>query len=571
MASVSAQSDPDVNAAIKRINDRFIRLGKGTPVHEVKTKLGTKRSVLDEIVKARVLQVIHESYFPTLVSIQMDDEDTTQLHCRECTTLVLNVLKRLYGEFGARTFSQAEILEAAKTFDRHAEADCIRTGMLFATDFSRYRGTWSANDGGVASLIVNEDIIDFNNFESAWAEEQRMRNSQAADMGFIPRSFYEPPSPLTQGSAERRGHLAKDGTKRNVFVIHGRNLAIRDSVFALLRALDLNPLEWSSIVSKTGKASPYVGEILETGFRLATAVVAVLTPDDVAYLHPDFISQDDPEYEKRPTGQARPNVLFETGMALASHPERTVLIEIGKLRPFSDVAGRHSLKFDGSPKARHALTERLRTAGCELNTAGEDWLSVGDFRIVFNEEPSMLTAKEEKTQKERPSGWFDKAASVERIQVQRSYVDEPSSVDRYFKIVSREGIPRTVDYSTHALLAAFRISNDSPSNYAKLTARIDFIDESGKVLQRVDRGSWVGEVATEISISRADTLYLVIVIWDRYSNRWVAVDDNPAQVGVIKKPLALPCKAKITLLVDDRPTIYPEIVLTENMESATSS
>src|SRR5262249_34321503 len=149
--------------------------------------------------------------------------------------------------------------------------------------------------------------------------------------------------------------------------------------FVLLRAFGLNPMEWGEIISKTGKTSPYVGEILETGFRLARAVVAILTPDDLACLHPDFVEEDDPDYEKQATGQARPNVLFETGMALASHPDRTILVEIGKLRPFSDVAGRHSVKFDGSPNSRNVLAERLRTAKCAVNTTGVDWLTVGEF------------------------------------------------------------------------------------------------------------------------------------------------------------------------------------------------
>jgi predicted nucleotide-binding protein len=396
-------SDPDVTQAVKRVNDCFLRLGKGIPTHEIKAKLGPKRSVLDELVKDRILQVITESYFPTLLSIQIEDQ-ATQERCHECTEMVLSALNRLYGEFGARPFDKVKILEGAKTVLPLGDEEMTRVGLLFATDFSKYRGGWgTGEDSGVAWLQVQEGIIDFQDFQSSWVEELARRDSDAVQMGFIPQSHHEPPSSQPKGSQQMTGEAVKDLTRRKVFVIHGRNLAIRDSMFDLLRALDLNPMEWTQLISETKKASPYVGEVLEKGFSVATAVVAVLTPDDLARLHPDFVSEDDDEYETDLTGQARPNVLFETGMALASHPDRTILVQIGKLRPFSDMAGRHSLKFDGSAPARHDLAERLRTAGCHVNTGGRDWLTAGKFEIAL----SKLAPTLKNSRQERSGGWLD--------------------------------------------------------------------------------------------------------------------------------------------------------------------
>ncbi len=46
---------------------------------------------------------------------------------------------------------------------------------------------------------------------------------------------------------------------KTVFVVHGRNEALRMSMFDFLRAIGLQPLEWSQSIIATGEATPYVG------------------------------------------------------------------------------------------------------------------------------------------------------------------------------------------------------------------------------------------------------------------------------------------------------------------------
>lgn len=150
-------------------------------------------------------------------------------------------------------------------------------------------------------------------------------------------------------------------------------------MFTFLRALGLQPIEWSQALRLTGKATPYVGEALNAAFANAAAVVVLLTPDDVAYLHPELQQSDDPDWERMPTAQARPNVLFEAGIAMGRDERRTVLVELGQVRPFSDIYGRHVLRMNNSPERRKELAQRLETAGCAVDIAGADWLSAGDF------------------------------------------------------------------------------------------------------------------------------------------------------------------------------------------------
>ena len=157
-----------------------------------------------------------------------------------------------------------------------------------------------------------------------------------------------------------------------------------DALFEFLRAIDLHPLEWSEAVQATGKVSPYIGQILDAAFSRAHAVVILFTPDDEAILKEPFRADNDPSHETQLTGQARPNVLFEAGMAMGRNQERTVLVELGSLRPFSDVAGRHTIRLDNSPKLRQALAARLQNAGCPVNLEGTDWYSTGDFETAVN-------------------------------------------------------------------------------------------------------------------------------------------------------------------------------------------
>ena len=170
---------------------------------------------------------------------------------------------------------------------------------------------------------------------------------------------------------------------REVFVIHGRNLDARDALFEFLRAIDLHPLEWSEVVQATGRPSPYVGEILDAAFSKAHAVVALFTPDDEARLGETYRTKNEPAHETQLTGQARPNVLFEAGMAMARNQDRTVLVELGDLRPFSDLAGRHVVRMDNTSQRRQELAQRLEIAGCPVNLEGTEWHSAGDFGEVL--------------------------------------------------------------------------------------------------------------------------------------------------------------------------------------------
>ncbi len=187
-----------------------------------------------------------------------------------------------------------------------------------------------------------------------------------------------------------------------VFVVHGRNHSARDAMFTLLRAFGLSPIEWEEAISLTKKGSPYIGEILEAGLQRAQAVVVLLTGDEESRLRKHFASGDEGETF---LVQPRMNVIFEAGMSLGLRPERTILVEIGETRSFSDIAGRHAVRFTtDSPEPRGDLAKRLKTIGCSVQFDGNDWMTAGDFQTAIDLGRPWMSSDSRVTEDEPASG-----------------------------------------------------------------------------------------------------------------------------------------------------------------------
>ncbi|BBA99836.1 hypothetical protein RVR_6632 [Actinacidiphila reveromycinica] len=191
-----------------------------------------------------------------------------------------------------------------------------------------------------------------------------------------------PAAPPAAGGDDQgtRPAASAPGRTRRVFVVYGRDEQVRREMFELLRRLDLRPLEWEDLVRATGQASPFLGDVVAQAPAQAQAALVLLTPDDVAHLHPRLAGPNEPVHEIEPTGQPRQNVLIELGMVLMAYPERTLIVEVGALRPAADTTGRNVIRFDGSETALGKIVERLKQAGCDVNDTGSDWRQTWPFR-----------------------------------------------------------------------------------------------------------------------------------------------------------------------------------------------
>lgn len=168
--------------------------------------------------------------------------------------------------------------------------------------------------------------------------------------------------------------------QRRIFLVHGRDMRLRKAMVEYLNSLDLRVVSWTEALVSTGLGTPYTGDVVVAGMAMSDAVVVLLTPDDLGMVKPDFLSESDGPGERDLSGQPRMNVIFEAGMAMARDRVRTVLVEVGGVRPMTDTEGLNVVRFGrGEPEARHQLASRLQGLGLQVDMSNHEWLSAGDF------------------------------------------------------------------------------------------------------------------------------------------------------------------------------------------------
>ncbi|MGA2589165.1 MAG: nucleotide-binding protein [Bryobacteraceae bacterium] len=188
-----------------------------------------------------------------------------------------------------------------------------------------------------------------------------------------------PPSAVgraAKGKKPLKMPKAKDNT---VFVVHGRNESLRKSTFDFLRALGLNPREWSQALLMAKGANPWTLDVIDAAMARVQAVVVMFSPDDEAKLKDEFCGKNEKRTEGKLKGQPRPNVIFEAGLALGRHPDKTLLVQVGEVRGFTDILGKHIPKLTNEASKRNDIANRLAKIGCKVDTTGDDWRATGDF------------------------------------------------------------------------------------------------------------------------------------------------------------------------------------------------
>lgn len=221
-----------------------------------------------------------------------------------------------------------------------------------------------------ALLLARKLKINFTRFATK-EDLAEMKGHTIAAATIEPERVAEPPIKLPGPKPVR---TTKDNS---LFVVHGRDKRLTEDMFAFLRAIGLNPMEWSQAVNHARGANPNVTDIVKGALKKVQGVIVLFSPDEEARLKKKFRGAGD---SANLEGQARQNVTFEAGIALGAHHEKTLLVEVGSLRPISDIGGMHILRLTNSAASRKELASRLKNKlKFKVDTSGDSWLDVGNF------------------------------------------------------------------------------------------------------------------------------------------------------------------------------------------------
>lgn len=226
-----------------------------------------------------------------------------------------------------------------------------------------------------AMLLARKLGINFSRF--ATPEDRAEMRGHAVSQAQIDDA--PPGAPVIQSLPRESAKPAVKPTKNNtLFVVHGRDTRLNEDMFGLLRALGLNPIEWSKAVAKTRGNNPDVDKIIAGQMKSVQGIVVMISPDEQAKLKARFADPAMPS-EKTLQDQARPNVLFEAGWAFGAYPDKTLLVRIGQTRPISDLGGKHIMKLSNSGASRKEFAQRLKKMKFKVDTEGTSWLTEFDF------------------------------------------------------------------------------------------------------------------------------------------------------------------------------------------------
>lgn len=216
-----------------------------------------------------------------------------------------------------------------------------------------------------------------------------------------PHTIHAPtyaPIPAPRALTRKPAKKAAKTKENSVFVVHGRDRKLTDAVYQLLGALGLKPLEWGHAIKAAQGANPFVSDAVQKILEKAQAIVVLLTPDDLVQLKPQFV---DPKREKhtegKPRGQSRPNVIFEAGLAIGAHHAKTLIVQVGDVKPFTDIGGMHILHLSDSAASRNDFAKRLGKLGCKLDQDGDHWLRTGELKPTEQEVKKKVSKKKQRS------------------------------------------------------------------------------------------------------------------------------------------------------------------------------
>lgn len=155
--------------------------------------------------------------------------------------------------------------------------------------------------------------------------------------------------------------------KKTVFIVHGRDTEALSLIRKWIDENGLSPMTFDDAKMLVDTPVPTIIQVVDRGMKEAQAILVLVTPDDITRLSEVHVKTESDEKERK---QARPNVIFEGGMAFGRYRDRTVLVEYEEPSMFSDVLGHYAVrvrKVGDGLEGLEDLRKSLIVAGCELD------------------------------------------------------------------------------------------------------------------------------------------------------------------------------------------------------------
>jgi hypothetical protein len=168
-------------ALVRRIGEDFLRLGKSTPVQEIRSELVKDRRRLDSLVQGQYITNVAGQYYPAFRALYFI-EPGLRSQCEDAIEGVLRALWRIYRAKGPGRYTLAEITANAQfNPSNRLTAEVAGTGAAFLRDFPLYVvDATNSGDNPVQFVQLNEAILDFENLQQAWDDEWARRRPARA-------------------------------------------------------------------------------------------------------------------------------------------------------------------------------------------------------------------------------------------------------------------------------------------------------------------------------------------------------------------------------------------------------
>ena len=134
--------------------------------------------------------------------------------------------------------------------------------------------------------------------------------------------------------------------RKAVMVIYGHDHEAKDTLFDWLRAIGLQPCEWNQLVTASGAASPYIGQVLDSAFHQAQAVGRSSPPMSASLppVHPPPTttpggskpgptSSSKPAWPRAPTPPAPSWSFLDSWTSLLTSPGATTYVSVLLTQP----------------------------------------------------------------------------------------------------------------------------------------------------------------------------------------------------------------------------------------------